>query len=116
MHKKYNEQDKNKFKQQVRTMIRDSFKRKNFKKNDKTEKIIGCSFKMFIEHLLKTYKKNYGVDWNGIEPVHIDHIIPLATAHTEEEIIKLCHYKNLQLLKPKDNLKKQDKLDWKIKV
>ena len=104
-----------KLKQQVRSTLRKSFARKKYKKNGKSEKIIGCSFDVFVKHLLKTYKKNYGVEWNGIEDVHIDHIIPLATAHTEEEVIKLCHYTNLQLLKPEDNLKKQDKLDWAIK-
>jgi len=33
---------------------------------------------------------NYGWD--------IDHIIPIASAKTEEDIIKLNHYKNLQPL------------------
>lgn len=49
-----------------------------------------------------------------LKKVHIDHIIPLATAKTEEDVIKLCHYTNLQLLKGEDNLSKGDKLDWKL--
>ena len=67
-----------------------------------------------MEHLRKTFKDNYGYDWDGQEDVHIDHIIPLATANNEEEVLKLCHYTNLQLLKPEDNMSKQDKLDWKL--
>ena len=47
--------------------------------------------------------------------MHIDHIIPLCTVNTKEEIIKLCHYSNLQLLKAKDNLEKKDKLEWELK-
>jgi hypothetical protein len=37
---------------------------------------------------------------------HIDHIKPIALATTEEEVIKLNHYTNLQPLWAKDNLKK----------
>ncbi len=64
--------------------------------------------------LLETFKENYGYEWDGKEEVHIDHIIPLAIAETEEDVYELCYYENLQLLKAKDNLKKHDKLDYKI--
>lgn len=37
---------------------------------------------------------------------HLDHIIPLASANTEEDIIKLNHYTNFQPLWAKDNLSK----------
>jgi hypothetical protein len=48
---------------------------------------------------------NYGV-WV------IDHIVPLATANTENEVIKLSHYSNLQPLWETENRDKWDKLDW----
>jgi len=41
---------------------------------------------------------------------HIDHIIPLSSAKTDEEVFKLCHYKNLQPLWAFENLSKGDKI------
>lgn len=52
-----------------------------------------------------------GVEWIG-QPCHIDHIIPLATAHTVEDVYRLCHYTNLRLLTPEDNMDKSDSLNW----
>lgn len=89
----------------LRNLIRWSFTRKGSVKQSNTEEIIGCDVTFLREHLLHTWLDNYGTEWNG-EPYHIDHIIPLVTAKTEQDIIELCHYTNLQLLKPKDNLKK----------
>lgn len=66
------------------------------------------------EYLLKTFKNNYGYDYDKKEKVHIDHIVPLVNAKTEQQIIELCHYTNLQLLKEKDNLEKNAKLDWEL--
>lgn len=103
-----------KFENQVRHLINHSIERKGYKKNSKTFDIIGIPFDQFYNYLLQTYKKNYGVEWDKVEPVHIDHIIPLATAKTKEEVIRLCYYTNLQLLKAKDNLEKHDKLDWPL--
>ena len=49
-------------------------------------------------------------DNHGLHGWHIDHITPLSTATTEEEIIKLCHYTNLQPLWAEDNLAKSNKI------
>ena len=94
---------------QIRNLIRDSFNRRKATKNN-----IGCDIDFFINYLKQSYKNNYGYEWNGKEKVHIDHIVPLSEAKTEEEVIKLCHYTNLQLLKAKDNLEKHDKLNWEL--
>ena len=101
----------------IRRNIRDSFKRINKKKNKKTEEILGCSLENFIDYLIKTYEKNYNEKWSWeyIKNVNIDHIIPLALAKTEEDVMKLCHYTNLQLLKTEDNKKKGAKLNWRLK-
>ena len=68
-----------------------------------------------MKHLKTTFKNNYGYEWDEIEPVHIDHIIPLSTIKSENDLLRLNHYSNLQLLKAKDNLDKSDKTDWFLK-
>lgn len=114
-HKQYQNQrmasdDLYNFKQTIRSTINQSFKRRKLSKSHKTEEIICCSLEQLKEHLHKTFFANYGYEYDGKEDVHIDHIVPLATANTEEDVIKLCHYTNLQLLKAKDNLEKGCKM------
>jgi hypothetical protein len=79
-------------------------------KKTKTFDIIGCS-----PEFLKNYLENQftdGMSWDnyGYYGWHIDHIIPLSSANTEEQIYNLCHYTNLQPLWAKDNLVKGTKL------
>jgi hypothetical protein len=42
---------------------------------------------------------------------HIDHIIPISLAKTEDEVYLLCHYTNFQPLWARDNLVKKNKLN-----
>lgn len=96
------------FKDRIRNMISHSFRRKGYTKKSNTYKILGADYYIVWKHLKETWYRNYGREYNN-EPYEIDHIKPLTTAKTEEEVIKLCHYTNLQLLTPEDNLKKSDK-------
>lgn len=97
-------------KERARKTIADSFLRRGYKKDSKSQEIIGCDWPTFTKHLFKTWEKRYGAVYAG-EDYHIDHIIPLSEAKTEDEVIKLCHYTNLQLLKPSDNLSKSNKIE-----
>jgi hypothetical protein len=101
-----------KFKCQVRTMIHLAVKRKSFKKNTKSFSIIGMAAEDFMLYLEQTFVNVYGRTRNSDDVVHIDHKIPMATAKTEEDMIRLCHYSNLQYLLASDNLKKNSKLDY----
>jgi hypothetical protein len=95
----------------VKTLIRsrlcDVLKRNNWKKNSKLADYLGCSIENLKKHLESKF--HTGMDWENHGKWHIDHIIPLASAKTEEELYKLCHYTNLQPLWAVDNLKKGDK-------
>lgn len=103
-----------KLKTTIRRLIIKAFNEKGLYKSKRTQEILGCDFEYFNKYLLQTFKDNYGYEWDGIEPIHIDHKKPLKYAKTEEEVIKLNHYTNLQLLKAEDNLKKGSKINYKI--
>jgi excinuclease UvrABC ATPase subunit len=98
------------FKNNVRRLILHSFKRgkKTFKKVDRTEIILGCKIEEFINYISLKFTEGMTLENHG--EWHIDHIIPLASANTEEDILKLNHYTNLQPLWAKDNLSKGSKI------
>lgn len=98
----------------VRTCLNQSFRRRGVSKVKRNSKITGLSTPALYEYLLQTFKDIYGYPWDHQEPVHIDHIIPLITANTTEEVEKLCHYTNLRLIKAEDNLRKNKRLDYQI--
>ena len=81
----------------------------NIVKNNSSIKIIGCYPNFLKEHLEKKFTEGMSWDRMGKE-IHIDHIIPLSSAKSEDEIYKLCHYTNLQPLWAEDNLKKSNKI------
>lgn len=92
-----------------RNIIRKALFRNGFKKNSKTENILGCSFDEFRKYLESKFENWMNWDNRGLYNGEfnygwdIDHIIPLSSAKTEEEIIKLSHYTNLQPLCSKIN-------------
>jgi len=78
-------------------------------KKNKTFDIVGCTPEFLKEHLEKQFTK--GMTWELFgKHIHIDHMIPLSSAKTEEELYKLCHYSNLQPLWAGDNLSKGNKV------
>lgn len=77
-------------------------------KEHHTTKYLGCDWGVLKKHLEERFTE--GMSWDNMNKWHIDHIIPLASAKTEEELIPLLHYTNLQPLWAKDNLSKGCKL------
>lgn len=90
----------------IRSNIYSAFKRgKNqFNKNANTEFILGCTIEYFTNYIQSKFTKGMTLKNHG--EWHLDHIIPLASANTEEDIIKLNHYTNFQPLWAFDNLSK----------
>ena len=100
-----------KLKRQIGLLLWRSFNQKEYIKPVRSEEILGCTRDFFVKYLKQTWLDEYGVEWTG-QPCHIDHIVPLATAHTVEDVYRLCHYTNLRLLTPEDNMDKSDSLNW----
>jgi hypothetical protein len=80
------------------------FKKNRYIKKDQTESILGCSFEYFKEYIESKFEfwmswDNYGL-FNNTENFgwDLDHIVPISSASTEEEIKMLNHYTNFQPL------------------
>ena len=92
----------------LKTNIRTSVNRYLKYKSKHTFDIVGCTPQFLKEHLETQFID--GMTWENRSEWHIDHIIPLSSAKTEDELYMLCHYKNLQPLWAEDNLKKSNKI------
>jgi hypothetical protein len=99
-----------KIKNAVRSRLNQYIKQKGYDKTKKTFDNIGCNPYKLKQHLESQFQEGMTWDNHGQYGWHIDHIIPLASATTEEEIYKLNHYTNLQPLWWEDNIKKRDKI------
>lgn len=69
----------------------------------------GCSKTELKIHLESKFVP--GMDWSNYSRTgwHVDHIIPLASAKTIEDLYKLSHFSNLQPLWATENLRKGKK-------
>jgi hypothetical protein len=94
----------------LRGAIRKAISGGGYRKRSRTKDILGCSWEELKTHIENQFTE--GMSWENRSEWHIDHIIPLASATTEEELIKLNHHTNLQPLWAKDNLSKGAKILW----
>ena len=106
-HTKRNEDKLHKLKGNISTRIYHAIKGK-YKKKKRTIEYLGCSILFYKGFLQKQFKE--GMTWENYGEWHIDHIVPLASASTEEELIKLFHYTNTQPLWAEENIKKANKI------
>jgi len=97
-----------KLKQNVRNRISKYVRKHNISKNNKTFELIGIDPFSLKEYLEKKFTN--GMSWGNYGMWHVDHIIPLSLAKNEKDIVRLCHYTNLQPLWCKDNLIKGNKI------
>lgn len=100
--------------QRISTSIALSLKRKGYAKHSNVYKILGCEYIFFKEYIENKFTD--GMSWENRDKWHLDHIIPVASAKNEEEIILLNHYLNFQPLWACDNMSKSDKYKEEDKI
>lgn len=83
-------------------------KKSSAKEGSRMWELLGCTGDELAEHLSSQFTE--GMTFDNYGEWHIDHMVPLASAVTREDIERLCHYTNLQPLWAIDNLKKGAKI------
>lgn len=85
----------------------------NIKGTQSTIDLLGADFTVVMQHIESQFQEGMTWDSHGRKGWHVDHIVPLASAKTKEELFKLFRFENLQPLWAEDNHKKHAKLNWK---
>ena len=106
-YEKYHKDDLYKIREGIRALLYVSFKKTGFSMKSKTAEILGCSFEKFKSYIEQRFQE--GMTWDNRSQWHLDHIVPVCVAKTEQEIIKLNHYTNFRPLWAKENLAKGNK-------
>jgi len=92
-----------KSKKNARRMISSAFRYVGSKKNSKTFEIIGLDANNFEQWLR---------DVSDVKPethqVHIDHVIPISSAQSHDDVLALSHFSNLQWLSHDQNIRKRN--------
>jgi|TARA_E500000305_G_scaffold71373_1_gene57363 hypothetical protein len=105
-----------KLKGNLRGRLNGFLKIKNLRKTNKTFKMVGCTPEFLKKHLEKQFHRHpdyfHPMNWHNytLHGWHIDHIIPLDSAKTPEDVEKLMHYTNLQPMWATYNIKKGNKI------
>jgi len=83
--------------------IKESLKKQGYSKKTKTYNILKCDFNFFMKWINSIASNGHTY---GIGDLHLDHVIPISLAETEDEAYLLNHYSNYQLLSADENLTK----------
>ena len=92
-----------KLRSSIRTNIGNSLIKRGYTKENKTYNILKCEYDFFMEWINGIASNGHQY---GFGDLHLDHVIPISLAETEDEVILLNHYSNYQLLSADENLSK----------
>lgn len=94
--------------QRVRARLGEVMRKSRFPKTGNTQEIIGCTWEQLAKHIERQFTKE--MTWENRHLWHLDHIIPLSSAKTKDDVLRLNHFTNLRPLLSEDNLKKGNKV------
>lgn len=86
---------------------------RGYGERSRTRQLLGCAFEEFRAHIEKQFLPGMGWDKLGRE-IHIDHIVPLASATTKDELTALWHFTNLRPVWARENLSKGGRREFLI--
>jgi len=76
--------------------------------SDSNYELIGCSPNFLVSWIESKFK--HGMSWDNSHKWHIDHIVPCSSFDLtdKQQLLRCCHYTNLQPLWAHENLGKSD--------
>jgi len=92
-----------KLRSSIRTNIGNSLIKRGYTKENKTYNMLKCDYNFFMEWINGIASNGHQY---GFGDLHLDHVIPISLAETEDELYLLNHYSNFQLLSADENLSK----------
>lgn len=101
-----------KFIYSIRQFVNSSIRRGGYTKRSRTYEILGCTWEEFKTHIERQFTK--GMNWDNRGEWHLDHIVPIASANSEDEVIALNHFTNLRPIWAKENRKKGARMEFLI--
>lgn len=90
----------------IRRRIQKILVKRGCDKKSRSTLIIGCNWHEFKDHIERQFLR--GMSWDNRNLWHLDHIIPLASAKTADEVVALNHFTNIRPMWAKDNIRKSD--------
>ncbi len=80
----------------VSSLIGFHLRRGGYTKKSRSHEILGCDWEFFKSHIERQFLD--GMTWGNRCEWELDHVVPMATAKTEEDVIALNHHTNLRPL------------------
>lgn len=90
--------------------LREVLHKNGWKKYTSATGSIGCDAETLKAHIENQFID--GMSWDNYGKWQVDHVTPMASAQTEQDVYLLNHYKNLKPLWAADNYQKWDKLGY----